>query len=386
MSAPWLCVIGAGAIGASVAAHLAAAGRKNVLLLDRTDAPGRGSTGAATGGFRAQFATPVNVQLSLLSRSKLSRFRDEIGIDPGFLPAGYLWVARTRAELEGLRAALRVQRAEGLTEAREVSPEEIAKLNPRLLREGILGGTFSPTDGFIRPLEILEGYIRASVRRGARIDWRIDVTGFARGADGRIRSVATTDGEIPVEAVVNAAGAWAGPLAAMAGVRLPVVPLRRQVAATVPTGLLLPSTPMTIDVGDGFHFRERDGRILLLLPTPGTPGEPYDITVEPAWIDRVTDIARERVPALRGIEVDHAASWAGLYEMSPDRHAIVGAAEECPNFYLVNGSSGHGVMHAPALGQLVAEIIGGEEPGIDVTALRPSRFREGAAIEAPELL
>jgi sarcosine oxidase, subunit beta len=103
-------------------------------------------------------------------------------------------------------------------------------------------------------------------------------------------------------------------------------------------------------------------------------------------MDRVTEIGRERVPALRGIDVDRAASWAGLYEMSPDRHAIVGAAEECPNLYLVNGSSGHGVMHAPALGQLVAEIIGGERPAIDVTALRPSRFREGAAIEAPELL
>ena len=386
MSAPSLCVVGAGAIGASVAYHLAASGRKNVLLLDRSDAPGRGSTGAATGGFRAQFATPVNIRLSLLSRSKLARFREETGVDPGYLPAGYLWVARTDAELAALRGALEVQRGEGVSEAREVSPDEVAKLNPWLRREGIVGGTFSPTDGFIRPRDILEGYLRGAARLGVRIEWNTEVTGFARGSDGRIRSATTSRGEVPVEAVVNAAGAWAASLAGMAGVDLPVEPLRRQVASTVPTDLLPPSTPMTIDVGDGFHFRARDGRILLLLPTPGVPGKPYDATVDPSWIDRVTEIARERVPAFRDVEIDRAASWAGLYEMTPDRHAIVGSAEECRNFYLVNGSSGHGVMHAPALGQVLAEMISGGKTAVDVSVLRPSRFREGAAIEAPELL
>ena len=386
MSTKSLCVIGAGAIGASVAYHLAASGRKNVVLLDRSAAPGEGSTGAATGGFRAQFSTPVNIRLSLLSRSKLRRFREETGVDPGFLHAGYLWMARTGAELEALRGALRVQHEGGVSEAREVSPGEIAKLNPWIRMDGILGGTFSPTDGFIRPRHILDGYLRGAARSGARIEWNTEVTGFSRGSEGRIRSISTARGEIEVEVVVNAAGAWAASVGAMAGVDLPVTPLRRQVAATVPTALLPPSTPMSIDVGDGFHFRARDGRILLLLPTPGVPGKPYDITVDSSWIDRVTGIAHERVPALRGIEIDRAASWAGLYEMTPDRHAIVGAAEECPNLYLVNGSSGHGVMHAPALGQVLAEIIGGVEPAIDVTALRPSRFREGAVIEAPSLL
>ncbi|HET9253342.1 MAG TPA: FAD-binding oxidoreductase [Candidatus Eisenbacteria bacterium] len=386
MSAPSLCVIGAGAIGASVAYHLAASGRRNVVLLDRSDAPGTGSTGAATGGFRAQFATPVNVRLSLLSRSKLLRFHEETGVDPGYLPAGYLWIARARAELEALRGALEVQRGGGLSEAREVSTEEIAKLNPWLRPDGILGGTFSPTDGFIRPRDILEGYLRGAARLGARIGWSTEVSAMTRRPDGGILAVTTSRGEIQVEAVVNAAGAWAASVAAMAGVDLPVAPLRRQVAATVPTDVLPPSTPMTIDVGDGFHFRARDGRVLFLLPTPGVPGRPYDVTVDPSWIDRVTEIARERVPALGGIAVDRAASWAGLYEMTPDKHAIVGAAEKCPNLYLVNGSSGHGVMHAPALGQILAEMIAGERTAIDVSALRPSRFREGAAVEAPELL
>jgi sarcosine oxidase subunit beta len=207
-----------------------------------------------------------------------------------------------------------------------------------------------------------------------------------RVADGRIVTVVTPRGSFPVDAVVNAAGAWAAPIAAMAGVVLPVAPLRRQVAVTVPTGVLPATMPMTIDVGDGFHLRVRDGRVLLLLPTPGVPGHPYEASVEPSWIDRVTEIARTRVPALRGIAIDRGGCWAGLYEMSPDRHAILGVAEECPNLHLANGSSGHGVMHAPALGQILAERILGEPASVDVSALRPSRFREGAAIEAPELL
>jgi sarcosine oxidase subunit beta len=386
VSAPSLCVIGAGAIGASVAHHLAASGRRYVLLLDRSPVPGEGSTGKATGGFRAQFATPVNVRLSLLSRAKLLRFQDETGVDPGYLPAGYLWVARTEPELASLRRALEVQRAEGLEEAREVSPEEITRLQPWLAPNGVIGGTFSPTDGFIRPRDVLDGYLRSAARNGVRIEWGAEVTGMERDGKGRIVSVATTRGVHPVDAVVNAAGAWAASVAAMAGVELPVEPLRRQVAATVPCDILPSMMPMTIDVGDGFHFRVRDGRVLLLLPTPGTPGRPNDVTVEPAWMDRVSAIAAERVPALRGVAIDRAACWAGLYEMSPDRHAIVGVAAECPNLFLVNGSSGHGVMHAPALGQIVAEILSGETPSVNVSALRPSRFREGASIEAPELL
>jgi sarcosine oxidase subunit beta len=386
VSGPSLCVIGAGAIGASVAHHLAASGRTNVLLLDRSEGPGRGSTGAATGGFRAQFSTPVNIRLSLLSRSKLLRFREETGADPGFQPVGYLWIARTEAELASLRRALETQRAEGLDEAREVGPDEIARQNPWFQREGILGGTFSPTDGFIRPRDILDGYLRSAERRGVRIEWGTEVIAMDRVADGRIVTVVTPRGWFPVDAVVNAAGAWAAPIAAMAGVELPVAPLRRQVAVTVPTGVLPATMPMTIDVGDGFHLRVRDGRVLLLLPTPGVPGHPYEASVEPSWIDRVTEIARTRVPALRGIAIDRGGCWAGLYEMSPDRHAILGVAEECPNLHLANGSSGHGVMHAPALGQILAERILGEPASVDVSALRPSRFREGAAIEAPELL
>jgi sarcosine oxidase subunit beta len=178
--------------------------------------------------------------------------------------------------------------------------------------------------------------------------------------------------------VINAAGAWAGAFGSACGLNVPVSPLRRQVALTEPTRVLPDSMPMTIFTDDGFHLRVRDGRVLLLWPTPGLLGRPFDATVDAEWIDAVTAKAHARVPVLRDVPVDSAGSWAGLYEMSPDKHAILGAHPECENLFLINGSSGHGVMHAPALGHLLAEVVlDGRATTIDTHALRPERFSEG---------
>ena len=370
-----VAIIGAGVMGASAAYHLALRGWKDVIMLDRSGAPGEGSTGKATGGFRAQFGTRVNVQLSLLARDALQRFPEEIGCDSGYVQAGYLWLARTEQEGEALRAALRVQHGSGLLEAREVSGAEIHRLNPAVDLGGVLSGTFCPTDGFLRPLAILNGYLDAAARLGVTVRWGAEVTGVNRGANARITHLETSSGTIAVDAIVNAAGPWAGSVAAMAGIQLQVTPLRRQAAPTTVCDLLPERMPMTIFVGDGFHLRVRDGRILLLMPTAGIPGKPFDASVDPEWIEGVTRIARERVPLLREAVIDRGACWAGLYEMSPDHHAILGAAPGCSNLYLINGSSGHGVMHAPALGMLLAQIMtDGHARTLDVEALSPGRF------------
>jgi sarcosine oxidase subunit beta len=382
-----IAVVGGGVMGASVAYHLALRGARDVAVLDRQDRPGRGSTGAATGGFRAQFATPINVRLSLMAREKLLRFEEEVGADPGYAPHGYLWLASTQVELDALLWAQRIQHAEGLSEAVEVGPEEIARLSPAVRLEGVMGGVFCPTDGFIRPAAILEGYLAAAERLGVRVQWGTEVTAIRLGEEGRIVRLETSRGPVDVGSVVNAAGPWASTIAAHAGVPLPVEPLRRQAAATVPCDLLPEQTPMTIFVVDGFHFRARDRRVLLLKPSPGMEGRPYDASVDPQWVDAVVRAAHDRVPKLRGAVIDREACWAGLYEMSPDKHAIVGQAGECPNLYLVNGSSGHGVMHAPALGQLLAEIIlDGAASSLDISALRPSRFEEGEPNPVSEML
>ena len=372
-------VAGCGVVGASVAWHLALRGVRDVLVLDRGARAGLGSTGAATGGFRAQFASPVNVRLSLIARDELRRFPDEVGADPGFDPRGYLWIARDPERLAQLRAAREVQVGEGLIEAVEVDAGEIRRLQPAIDTAGVIGGTYCPTDGYIVPVAMLHGYIAAAERLGARFEWNAGVTGIERGRTGGIVAVRVGAERIACERLVNAAGAWSAGLAALAGVALPVVPLRRQVAMTAPTAAIPPSSPMTIWVEDGFHLRPRDGRVLIAFPSPGDPRDPFSIAVEPSWLLDVGRRKDERVPALRSIPIDPAACWAGLYEMSPDRHAILGEAPGWPGLYFANGSSGHGVMHAPALGALLAEILtDGRASTMDVAPLRPVRFEERA--------
>jgi sarcosine oxidase, subunit beta len=380
-------IIGAGVIGASAAYHLARRGWREILLLDRSDSSGQGSTGKATGGFRAQYATPINVRLSLLSREKLHCFTEETGGNAGYHPAGYLWLASTAAELEVLRSVRRVQHQQGLTEAVEVRTEDVARLNPAVNLDEVIGGAFCPSDGFIRPLGILEGYLTAARQLGVEVAWQVEVTGLRLGPGNQVAGVETSRGPVSSTAVVNAAGAWAAQVAQWAGFDLPVAPLRRQVAVTAPTDLLPDTMPMTIFTVDGFHLRVREGRILLLWPTPGVPGRPFDTGVDREWIEAVVEKAHRRVPVLRRAAIDRGACWAGLYEISPDQHAILGAAPGCPNLFLVNGCSGHGVMHAPALGQLLAEVMSdGVASTIDVRPLRPSRFLEGDLNSASEML
>ena len=384
---PAIVIVGAGVMGASTAWHLASRGCRDVLLLDRGAAPGSGSTSRATGGFRAQFATAINVRLSLLAREKLRRFGEEVGGDCGYQARGYLWLASTDAELTALARARVVQHAEGLDEAVAVSPQDIARLNPAVGLDQVAGGAYCPTDGFIGPSGILDGYLDAAVRLGVKARWETTVTGIAANRDGRATAVSTTAGAIGCDVVVNACGAWAGQLARASGFDPPVTPLRRQVAATVETGVLPAGMPMTIFTADGFHLRTRDGRALLLWPTPGVPGDPFATPVDDGWIAEVTARARARLPVLGGVPIDRAACWAGLYEMSPDGHAILGPAPGCPNLFLINGSSGHGVMHAPALGHLLADaILGDPAETMDVTPLRPSRFADGDPNPVSELL
>jgi sarcosine oxidase subunit beta len=360
-------VVGAGVVGASVAYHLVARGAK-VVVVDRGFAPGGGSTARATGGYRAQFGTEVNVRLSLLSRDKLRRFRDELGADPGYRPVGYLFLASDAAGLAALETARAVQRAAGFDEARPVTPEEALALSPGIRIDGVVGGVFAASDGFIVPTAILGGYLDAARRLGAEVIVDAPVTALPKDGE-RIIAVDTPRGRIACGHVVNAAGAWAADVARLAGVALPVTPEVRHVLPTVGPGRLRADDPMTIFVDDGFHFRLRDGRALLLRPGP---------------VERIEPAARARVPALDGVAVDRAGAWSGFYEMSPDHHAIIGAVG---NLVLANGSSGHGVMHSPALGQLVAEIIlDGRAHSVDVRALRPQRFDEGEPVVGVGLL
>ena len=377
MKSASVLIVGGGIIGASVAWHLAQLGWRDVVLADRAPGPGGGSSARTTGSYRAHFTSPMNVRLSLLSRTKLARFREETGGDADYEAAGHLWVACNAEELERLRDGLRSQRSEGVINVRELGAEEVIRLNPALAPNGIVGGAFCPLDGFFRPMRVLDGYLAAAERRGVRMLWGVDVQGFKRSPARRVTAAITSMGTMRVGAVVNAAGPWASPLADRAGVALPVLPLRRQVLSGQAMDAVPSHMPMTIFAGDGFQIRRRDDQILVLRPSPGIRGRPWDTTVEPQWVAEVAELTRERVPALANTAFDSDSAWGGLYEISPDHHAVLGAAAECENFYMAAGASGHGAMHAPALGQLLAEAMTeGERPALDITPLRLSRFSE----------
>ncbi len=373
-------VIGAGVIGSSVAYHLAALGAKNVLVLERDAAVNEQSSAScarATGGFRAQYGTDINVRLSLLARQELLQFHDATGVNPGYEERGYLFLAGSDAELQELTRAIEVQRGAGLVVTRAVEPSEIQTLNPALNLDGIAGGTYCPWDGFIRPLELRRGYQLAAERLGVKFQFGADV----RLERNRKRVEILLRGEhLNPDVIVNAAGAWASQL--LPDLEIPVIPVKRQIATTAPTGVLPPEMPMSIFASDGFHLRVRDGRVLLLMPWD-FPDQ--DLKFDESWLPHVLAQTQARVPVLRDVPV--SGGWAGLYEVSPDHHALLGRHWNAENLYLANGSSGHGVMHSPALGKLLAEIIlNGHVLSLDVHALRPERFLENDPIPGNSLL
>src|SRR5687768_11271971 len=198
-----VAIIGGGVMGASVAYHLAKKGVRDIVILDRAPGPAHGSTGRATGGFRAQFATDINVRLSLYSREKLRALREETGRDTTIAEVGYLWIAGSDKELSALRFGLDVQRSAGLDNAVEVSAEDVTRLNRAVSPDGVVGGTFCRTDGYIKPLEILQGYLDGAATHGVEIFWGAGCTGFTMSGD-RVTEVRTTRDTFAVDTVVNA--------------------------------------------------------------------------------------------------------------------------------------------------------------------------------------
>ena len=378
-------IIGGGIVGASVAYHLAEAGCTNILIIEREPQPGMGSTAKSMGGVRAQFATPINIRMSLYSIDLFSRFEAVTGHTAGYRPHGYLFVATTERHMDYLKTNLLQQQACGLTNAQMVTREDILETVPQLIADDVLGGSFCATDGFVDPYSVMTGFAKRAREHGARVWLETNVTGIDVD-HGRVNGVNTSRGYVSTRSVVNAAGPWAAAVARLAGVEIPVEPLRRQIVKTEPFPQLSSQLPMVIDMSTGFHFRPEGSTFLLAWPDPEqTYGFRTDFDY--GFIEKILTRAVRRVPEFADVEVNPRRCWAGMYEMTPDHHAIIGKAPGVEGLFLANGFSGHGVMHSPATGKIVSElIVDGAASFVHASMLRAERFAEGNLLEETAVL
>jgi sarcosine oxidase subunit beta len=374
-------VVGGGAMGTSIAYHLAAAGVGRVVLLEREPALGTGSTGRCAGGFRHQFGSEINVRLSLASVAMIRRFSEEHGLPLDVHVDGYLFLVRDDASWAEHRAAAAMQRSLG-ARVEELDAAAVGALVPGVATEGIVGATFGPDDGIADPSGLANGYATLARRAGASVRLGVQVTAIrtaGSGAAGRIAGVETSDGGIEAPIVVNAAGVWAPALGRTCGVELPIEPQPRHVVVTSGFAGRPERRTLVIDTETMFYFhREGDG-VLMGMPRLLDAVATFDTRVDDGWIaDELLPAAIRVLPALETAGL--AQAWVGLYEMTPDRHAILGPVAGLDGLYLAVGFSGHGFQHAPIVGQVIGELIRGVPPTVDVSSLRLERFATGDEI------
>ena len=370
-------IIGGGIVGLSIAYYLALRRAGKIVLFEKGQL-GEGSTSRCVGGIRTQFSTEINIRFSLESLKTFEQFKEEFGVDPEFKRIGYLFLATTEWEIGAFRENIRLQRKFNIP-VEFLSPDEIRSRWPYLRTDDILGGTFCSWDGYAGPSEVLSGFVNGAKRAGVKICEGMEIIGISL-ARGRIHSVKTKGEEILTPVVVNAGGPHAASIGEMADIKIPVKPLRRQIFVTAPFHVTNGPIPLTIDFHRGWYFRKEGNGLLLSGPLDPEPS--FSLNVDYEAMAETSENAMYRVPALEKARI--ARGWAGLYEISPDHHAILGKVPEVEGLILANGLSGHGFQHSPAVGKVISELItDGDARTIDISSLSIERFEKGELVLEP---
>ena len=366
-------IIGAGIIGASVAYHLAIRGCTDVLILEKAEAPITGSTAFSAGGVRHQFAREVNIRLSKYSIERLKNFSEEVGGHADLRQTGYLFLINKEDTWAQYQEQVRLQQSLGVR-VELLEPRDALEYVPGTHLDDIVGATFGAEDGFCDPHGIASGYLKRARELGVRVALSTPVTGAQVNGD-RLMAVETQEGLVSGEFVVNACGAWSGQVASLFGVDLPVQPYRRNAFMTERFPKFPNPIPLTFDVDTGFWMRKEQDSLLFGMANPAEPPG-INLNVDWEWLPEVLDAGIDRFPLLEEARLAKKQCWAGLYEISPDHMPILGRHPEMPNYLHASGFSGHGVMHSPATGMLIAEeILDGRAHSIDIDELRINRFR-----------
>lgn len=370
-----IVIIGGGVMGASAAYHLAQRGTKNLVLLEREEFFGTGATGRCAGGVRYQFSTEINVKLSVESLPMLERFREEIGQDIDYQQCGYLLIATDEKDASAFQRNVQLQNSLGV-QTQLLRGEDIRSRLPMMRFEDAILGTFHQKDGLVDPNSVVAGYISAAQKMGVKAFTGTEVTGI-RVSHGNVEAVETNQGIVQTRMILNAAGPWAGQVGRMAGVNIPIVPIRRQMFTTNALPEIPHDFPFVIDFGQALYFHRAGDGLLIGMSNPNqAPGFDQSVDEEFEYIN--LEAALERMPLLE--HAGRASHWAGLYEVTPDAHPIFGGCD-LNGFTMCTGFSGHGFMHGPIAGKLMSEyIVDGQFSTLDVSMLDLARFEEGRLI------
>ena len=363
-------------MGASAAYHLAQRGVKDILLLEKEEFFGTGATGRCAGGVRYQFSTEINVKLSMASLPMIERFKDETGQEVNYRQCGYLLVATNEKDAAIFKRNVELQISLDV-QTQLLSGDEVRKRLPLMKFDDAIAGTFNRKDGIVDPNSVVMGYINAAQKMGTSAVNNAEVTGI-RVSGGRVEAVETTQGVIKTRTVINAAGPWSVQIGTMAGVPIPIVPLRRQMFTTNPLKGVPEDFPFVIDFAQSLYFhREGEGLLVGMSNQNEKPG--FDQNVDDDFELVNLEAAIERMPLLE--DASRASHWAGLYEVTPDAHPIYGKTN-VDGFLICTGFSGHGFMHGPVSGKLMSELIlDGKFSTVDVSMLDLARFDEGRLIQ-----
>lgn len=369
-------VVGAGAIGLAVALQLRRGGVDGVVVVDRNASPGMGSTSRANGGVRAQFTTPINIAFSQYTIENLRALHELSNGVVGLRAVGYLFLTGTATGANALRRSWELQRSLGVDVEWLSAREVIAKV-PFVNVDGLSGATFCAGDGVIDPHGVVGALWAESRRLETTFLFDTEVLDVVAGAPAFVR---TTSGEIETEFVVNAAGPFARDVAAKAGIDLPVISRRRNLACTEPVGGIADAIPMCVDNDTGVLIRREGSGFLIGFSDPTDPPS-TDTGFDPAFLDAVAARVGNRFPFLEDVPINPRKCWAGLYPETPDHHAIIDAPADAPWFIQCAGFGGHGIMHSFAAGQAVTELVtSGASTTFDLRPLRLSRFAEAGAV------
>lgn len=373
-------VIGAGAIGTSIAYNLAKKGIRDVVVVEK-NFPASGSTGRCAAGVREQFGTEMNCRLAQASINRFERLNEELEYDGDiqFVQQGYLCLAYSEKEMTQFRRNVELQHSLGIPSV-VLTPEGARKIVPDLNLEGLVGATFCREDGFCNPHHTTDAYFKAGKRLGVRYELFTEVTAIKRKGD-RLVGVVTDQGEISCEMVVNAAGPWARNVGRMIGVDLPVRPERKQMLVTEPFEHLW--DPMLMS----FHYevamqQTPHGSALVacsILPEPEN-----DIGSSWRFMEEGAKIAQKLIPLLGQVRI--VRQWAGMYEITPDHQPIYGGIPGLEGYLMAVGFSGHGFMLSPVTGEIIAQMIAGEEPAVSVEKLDLGRFERGELVIEPSVV